>query len=79
MDGEEKMNIEEKIKEVIEKIKPILQNDGGNIDFVKYEDGIVYVSISGVCMHCYMLEQTLEGIEMAITTEVPEVKKVVLA
>lgn len=73
------MNIEEKIKEVIEKIKPILQNDGGNIDFVKYEDGIVYVSISGVCMHCYMLEQTLEGIEMAITTEVPEVKKVVLA
>lgn len=73
------MNQEEKIKEVIEKIKPILQNDGGDISFVKYEDGNVYVTISGVCMHCYMLEQTLEGIEMAIKVEVPEVEKVLIA
>lgn len=73
------MNIENKIKEIIEKIKPILQNDGGNIEFVKYEDNIVYVSISGVCMHCHMLEYTLEGIETAIKEEVPEVKKVELA
>ncbi len=73
------MNTEEKIKEVIEKIKPILQNDGGNISFVKYEDKNVYVNISGVCMHCYMLEQTLEGIEMAIKSEVPEVKRVLIS
>ena len=73
------MNTEKKIKEVIEKIKPILQNDGGNIEFVKFEDGIVYVKVSGVCMHCYMLGQTLEGIEMALTSEIPDVKKVTLA
>jgi len=73
------MKIEEKIKEVIEKIKPILQNDGGNIEFVNFEAGIVYVKVSGVCMHCYMLDQTLEGIEMALMSEIPEVKKVELA
>ena len=74
-----KMNIEDKIKKVIEKIKPILQNDGGNIEFIRFEDGIVYVKVTGVCMHCYMLDQTLEGIEMALMSEIPEVKKVELA
>lgn len=73
------MEIENKVKEIIEKIKPILQNDGGNIEFVKYEDGNVYVSISGVCMHCHMLDYTLEGIENSIIQEVPEVKHVLLA
>lgn len=73
------MNTEEKIKEIINKIKPILQNDGGNIEFVKYKDNTVYVSISGVCMHCHMLDYTLEGIENAILEEIPEVKNVVLS
>lgn len=72
------MKTEKKIIEVIEKIKPLLQNDGGDIEFVKFEDGIVYIIISGVCMHCYMLGQTLEGIEMALMSEIPEVKKVEL-
>ena len=70
------MDKENRIKEVIEKIKPLLQNDGGNIEFVKYEDGIVYVTIEGVCSHCYMLNQTLEAIEMSIKSVVPEIEKV---
>ena len=73
------MDTENKIKEIINKIKPILQNDGGDIEFVKYENNIVYVKITGVCMHCHMLEYTLEGIENAIIEEVEEVKKVELA
>lgn len=73
------MNTENKIKEIIEKIKPILQNDGGDIEFVKYEDRIVYVNITGVCMHCHMLNYTLEGIENSIKEEIKEVKKVELA
>lgn len=72
------METENKIKEIIEKIKPILQNDGGDIHFVKFEDGVVYVSITGVCMHCGMLEYTLEGIENSIIEEVKEVKRVEL-
>ena len=73
-----KMDTENKIKEIIEKIKPILQNDGGDIDFIKYENNILYVSITGVCMHCHMLDYTLQGIEAAITEEVPEVEKIEL-
>ena len=49
------------------------------LQFVKFENGVVYITISGVCMHCYMLDQTLEGIEMALMSEIPEVKKVELA
>ena len=64
------------IKDVIEKIKPFLQSDGGNIEFVKFEDGIVYITVEGVCSHCHMLNQTLEGIELSIMSAVPEVKKI---
>ena len=73
------METENKIKKILEKIKPMLQGDGGNIEFVKYEDNNVYVNISGVCMHCHMLDYTLEGIEATIKDEIPEVKQVLLA
>lgn len=69
---------EEKIIEIIEKLKPYLINDGGNIEFIKYEDGIVYIKMLGACANCQMLDLTLkEGIEAAIISEVPEVKGVV--
>ena len=68
---------EEKIIEIIDKLRPFLINDGGNIEFVKYEDNIVYVKMTGACANCHMLDLTLkEGIEMAIIEEVPEVKEV---
>lgn len=64
-------NIEEKIKEVIEKIRPFLQNDGGDIEFVKFENGIVYVKMHGACMDCINLDSTIsDGIEMILTDEV---------
>ncbi len=66
-----------RIKSVIEKIKPFLISDGGFIDFVKFEDGICYVKLSGACANCNLIEVTLkDGIEMAITSEVPEVVEV---
>lgn len=73
------MNIqEEKIIEIIDKLKPYLINDGGNIEFIKYEDNIVYIKMLGACANCQMLDLTLkEGIESAIMSEVPEVKGVV--
>lgn len=73
------MNIqEEKIREIIEKLKPYLINDGGNIEFIKYEDNIVYIKMLGACANCQMLDLTLkEGIESAIMEEVPEVKGVI--
>lgn len=69
---------EEKIREIIEKLKPYLINDGGNIEFIKYEDNIVYIKMLGACANCQMLDLTLkEGIESAIMEEVPEVQGVV--
>lgn len=70
--------IEEKVKNVIETIKPILESDGGNINFVKYENNIVYISMGGSCAMCGFLGNTLEGIELAIKSEVPEVEKIEL-
>lgn len=69
---------EEKIKEIINKLQPFLINDGGNIEFVKYEDNIVYIKMLGACANCQMLDFTLkDGIESAIMSEVPEVKEVI--
>lgn len=72
------MTNEEKIIEIIDKLRPFLINDGGNIEFVKYEDNIVYIKMMGACANCHMLDLTLkEGIEAAIQEEVPEVLEVV--
>lgn len=68
----------EKIIDIIDKLRPFLINDGGNIEFVKYENNIVYIKMMGACADCMMLDYTLkEGIETAIMDEVPEVKEVV--
>lgn len=73
-----KMTQEEKIIEIINKLRPFLINDGGNIEFVKYENQIVYIKMMGACANCHMLDLTLkEGIEAAIQEEVPEVLEVV--
>lgn len=72
------MDIENKIKEILDKIKPLLNNDGGDIEFVKFEDGIVYVRLLGSCSDCPMSDNTIEDIiEYTLTFELPEVKKVV--
>ena len=69
---------EKKIKEIIDKLRPFLINDGGNIEFIKYEDNIVYIRMMGACANCQMLDITLkDGISAAIINEVPEVKDVI--
>ena len=71
------MKTEEKIKEIINKLRPYLIGDGGDIEFVKYEDGIVYIKMLGACAGCALIDYTLkDGVEMAIKEEVPEVKEV---
>lgn len=71
------VDIISKIKLLIDKLRPFLINDGGNLDFVKYEDGIVYIRMLGACKDCEMMDITLkEGIEEIIISEIPEVKEV---
>jgi len=74
----EKEKIETKIKEVLNKIRPYLENDGGSVKFNRYENGIVYVTLIGACSNCPMAASTLEdGIETALVNEIPEVIKVI--
>lgn len=71
------MEKEAKIKNLIEKIRPYLINDGGDLEFIKYEDNIVYVKLKGACDGCPMMDITLkDGIEQLLVNEVPEIKEV---
>lgn len=69
---------EKKIIEIINRLRPFLISDGGNIEFIKYENNIVYIKMTGACSQCQMLDLTLkEGIEATIKEEVPEVIEVI--
>jgi len=70
--------IEKEINNVIDKLRPFLVNDGGNVEFIKYEDHKAYIKLGGACANCNLLDLTLkDGIEMAIQEEVPEVEEVI--
>ena len=67
-----------KIKGIIEaRIRPAVMQDKGDIDFVKYENGIVFVEMKGACAGCPYAGVTLkEGVEKVLKTYIPEVKAV---
>jgi Fe-S cluster biogenesis protein NfuA len=69
----------ERVKKVLDKIRPQLQMDGGDVELLDVsDDGIVKVRLQGHCVGCAYAQQTLKlGIEKAIKQFVPEVKQVV--
>ena len=70
-------NIEEQIKNVIHKLRPYLQRDCGDIEYVDFKDGIVYVRMLGACAGCTMIDETLkDGVEQILMEEVPGVLEV---
>ena len=70
--------MQEKVEEVLNKIRPALMRDGGNVELVEVSDGTVKVSLTGACAGCPMSTMTLKmGIEKLLKQEVPEVKEVV--
>ena len=72
------MDIQEKIKEVIDKdIIPMVSADGGGVEFIDFKDDIVTVELKGACQGCPMSEITLkEFIEKTLKDQIPEVKEV---
>ncbi|MBR2066814.1 MAG: NifU family protein [Solobacterium sp.] len=69
----------QRIEKTINKIRPYIQADGGDVELVDYQDGIVTVRMLGACAGCMSLDYTLgEGIEAILVDEVPEVKAVKL-
>ncbi len=69
--------VNEKVTKVLEAIRPGLQMDGGDIELVGVEGGVVKVRLTGACSGCPMSMMTLQmGVERAIKREVPEVVRV---
>jgi len=69
--------MEEKVKKSIENIRPLLQRDGGDIEFVSVEGGVVKVKLQGACSSCPMSQMTLKAIvEQTLKSEVPGVERV---
>jgi len=71
--------LKEDIKKALEKVRPYLQADGGDVELVEVtEDGVVKVKLKGACGSCPMAQMTLKmGIERYLKREVPEVTEVV--
>lgn len=67
-----------KINEVLDQIRPYLNMEGGDIEFVKYEDNYVYIKLLGMCQGCAFADQTIEnGLFETIKSEIPEVKGII--
>jgi len=71
--------MKEQVETIIEKIRPFLQRDGGDIELVEVtEDGVVKVRLQGACHGCPGAQMTLKmGVERTLKEEIPEVKEVV--
>ena len=66
-----------KVEEAIEKIRPMLQADGGDVELVDVKEGVVTVRLQGACAGCPMSQMTLKnGIEKILKKEIPEVVSV---
>jgi Fe-S cluster biogenesis protein NfuA len=70
--------LREKVEEVLGKVRPLLQRDGGDVELVDVQDeGIVKVKLTGACAGCPMSTMTLKNaIEETIKKEIPEIKSV---
>jgi len=68
----------EEVQGVLDKVRPMLQADGGDVELLDVEDGVVKVRLVGACGGCPMATMTLKrGIEAKLREEIPEIKEVV--
>jgi Fe-S cluster biogenesis protein NfuA len=68
----------DKVEAVLDKIRPQLMMDGGNVELVEVNDGTVKVRLTGACGGCPMASMTLKmGIEKILKQEIPEIKEVI--
>ena len=68
----------EKVEEALDKVRPALRADGGDVELVDVKDGVVNVRLTGACSGCPMSQMTLKmGIERLLKKEIPEIKEVV--
>jgi Fe-S cluster biogenesis protein NfuA len=69
--------MKESVQAVIDQIRPMLQKDGGDVELVDVEGGVVKVRLQGACKGCPMSQMTLKnGIEKFVKQQIPEVDRV---
>jgi Fe-S cluster biogenesis protein NfuA len=62
------------VNRYLDKLKPYIQKDGGDIELVNIEDGIVYIKFFGACLHCAQIDVTLkDGIEVLLMENIPQI------
>ena len=72
--------MKEKVQAALNKIRPMLQADGGDVELVDVENGVVKVRLQGACAGCPMSQMTLKnGIERLLKNDIPEVQSVISA
>jgi len=75
---EKENKLENKIKEMVEELRPYLNMDGGDLEFVKYEDNYLYVRLTGACEACMFQDNTLnEGVFSYFKAQIPELEGVI--
>ena len=71
------MSIEEQVNEALEKVRPYLKKDGGDISLVEVDVPVVKVKLHGACESCNMSYMTMKaGVEEVIKRRIPEIQKV---
>lgn len=73
----ENIKVEDQIVKILNKIRPYLNSEGGDLEYIGFKDGIVYIRMLGACIDCGALDSTLkDGIEALLVENVPEVIEV---
>lgn len=66
------------IKEIINSIRPYINMDGGDIEFIRYEDNYVFVKLTGACVECGLIDSTInDSLANTLQSEIPEIKGVI--
>lgn len=73
-----KEKIIDKIKNTLDTIRPYLNMDGGDVEFIEYKDNIVYVKLTGACQACLFSDDTIKnGLYETLKEEIPEIEGVI--
>ncbi len=70
--------MKEKVEAVLAQVRPALQSDGGDVELVDVNEGVIRLKLKGACAGCPMATMTLRhGIEQALKEKIPEIKEVI--
>ena len=78
MNQEIEENLEDKVQQALDSIRPFLKNDGGDIELIDIKEDIVYVRLLGNCSGCHISNSTMKlGVENTVKQFVPSIKEVI--